>query len=113
MSWSRSRPRRRSSNSAWVSTRLLLLLPGQADGLIADLTAAARADPLLFGGALVDCLRQLHRRGHFPADSDGGIVMRSARKKSWRRLRQRSTMPVGFLPMTGIEPSPSLNIAIS
>lgn len=33
---------------------------------IGDLTALASRDPLLFGGALVACLRGLHRRGHFP-----------------------------------------------
>lgn len=35
-------------------------------GDIGDLTALAARDPLLFGGALVTCLRGLHRRGHFP-----------------------------------------------
>ncbi|MFC9243099.1 HEAT repeat domain-containing protein [Streptomyces sp. NPDC057136] len=33
---------------------------------IGDLTALAARDPLLLGGALVTCLRGLHRRGHFP-----------------------------------------------
>ncbi|QNE76374.1 HEAT repeat domain-containing protein [Streptomyces finlayi] len=34
-------------------------------GDIGDLTALAVRDPLLFGAALVTCLRGLHRRGHF------------------------------------------------
>ncbi|MBT2446552.1 HEAT repeat domain-containing protein [Streptomyces sp. ISL-43] len=36
---------------------------------IGALTAIAVADPLLFGGPAVTCLRGLHRRGHFPRDA--------------------------------------------
>ena len=42
---------------------------------IRDVTAIAAADPLLFGGPAVACLRALHRRGLFPAGDDAAAVV--------------------------------------
>lgn len=48
-------------------------LAGRAD--IPWLVATGAADPLLFGGSVVACLRAMHRRGLFPAGDDAaGIV---------------------------------------
>lgn len=42
---------------------------------IGALSAVAAGDPLLLGGPAVACLRGLHRRGHFPADADAGVLV--------------------------------------
>ncbi|GGK20211.1 hypothetical protein GCM10011583_60140 [Streptomyces camponoticapitis] len=42
---------------------------------VGELTAVARRDPLLFGGAAVACLRGLHRRGHFVTGPDVRAVL--------------------------------------
>ncbi|MCZ4124540.1 HEAT repeat domain-containing protein [Streptomyces sp. H39-S7] len=51
--------------------RAMELLGGQADrGDVSRLTASAAADPLLLAAPAVTCLRDLHRRGHFPTEAD-------------------------------------------
>ncbi|WP_418955686.1 HEAT repeat domain-containing protein [Streptomyces tritici] len=42
---------------------------------VAAVLALAAEDPLLLGGAAVDCLRAMHRRGHFPTDADVPAVL--------------------------------------
>lgn len=39
------------------------------------LMALASTDPLLLGGPMVECLRAMHRRGHFPGDGDAAAVV--------------------------------------
>ncbi|MFJ2648742.1 HEAT repeat domain-containing protein [Streptomyces sp. NPDC087420] len=48
-------------------------LVGRED--IGELTALAARDPLLLGGSVVTCLSGLHRRGHFPGDTDVPTVI--------------------------------------
>lgn len=48
-------------------------LAGRTD--IAELTASAAQDPLLFAGPAMTCLRGLHRRGHFPAEADVPVIV--------------------------------------
>ncbi|MFC5032329.1 HEAT repeat domain-containing protein [Streptomyces sp. DSM 41987] len=51
--------------------RAMELLGDLADRAdIARLTASAAQDPLLFAAPVVTCLRGLHRRGHFPTETD-------------------------------------------
>ncbi|MGW1140823.1 HEAT repeat domain-containing protein [Streptomyces zhihengii] len=59
-----------------VRRRALELLGETADRSdIPDLLALAADDPLLFAGPAVDCLRALHRRGHFVAEPGAPAVI--------------------------------------
>ncbi|MGW8994748.1 HEAT repeat domain-containing protein [Streptomyces zhihengii] len=59
-----------------VRRRALELLGETADRSdIPDLLALAADDPLLFAGPAVDCLRALHRRGHFVAGPGAPAVI--------------------------------------